>query len=34
MVEDDTLAVEGWYPRLLEALENVEKEMGRRPGVD
>jgi len=32
MIEDDTLAVEGWYPRALEALRNIETEMSRRPG--
>ncbi|KAG0651790.1 hypothetical protein D0Z07_1964 [Hyphodiscus hymeniophilus] len=32
MLEDDTLAVEDWYPRALEALRNVEMEMARRPG--
>jgi hypothetical protein len=30
MVEDDTLAVEGWYPRALEALRDVETKMERR----
>lgn len=33
MIEDDTLAVEGWYPRALEALKNIENEMKRREGV-
>ncbi|CZR56589.1 related to integral membrane protein [Phialocephala subalpina] len=32
MLEDDTLAVEGWYPRALEALRNVEAKMARRIG--
>ncbi|RDL40074.1 uncharacterized protein BP5553_00053 [Venustampulla echinocandica] len=34
MIEDDTLAVEGWYPRVLEALKDIEKEMERRAGVE
>jgi hypothetical protein len=33
MIEDDTLAVEGWYPRALEALRNIEREMERRAGA-
>jgi hypothetical protein len=31
MVEDDTLAVEGWYGLALEALGAIEKNMARRP---
>lgn len=34
MLEDDTLAVDGWYPRVLEALKNVEQKMERRTGVE
>jgi hypothetical protein len=30
MFEDDTLAVEGWYPRALEALRDVEMKMEHR----
>jgi hypothetical protein len=30
MIEDDTLAVEGWYPRALEALRDIETKMERR----
>jgi hypothetical protein len=30
MIEDDTLAVEGWYPRALKALGNVERKMEHR----
>jgi len=33
MIEDDTLAVEGWYPRALEALGIVERKMDHRPGM-
>lgn len=33
MIEDDTLAVRGWYPRALTALRNVEARMARRPNV-
>jgi len=32
MLEDDTLAVKGWYPRLLQALMDVEAAMQRRRG--
>jgi hypothetical protein len=34
LIEDDTLAVEGWYPRVLEALRDVEKKMEVRAGAD
>lgn len=30
MIEDDTLAVEGWYPRALDALRDVETRMQHR----
>ncbi|KAG9233269.1 hypothetical protein BJ875DRAFT_496803 [Amylocarpus encephaloides] len=33
MIEDDTLAVEGWYPRALLALAHVEKQMEYRAGM-
>ncbi|TVY76141.1 hypothetical protein LSUE1_G008646 [Lachnellula suecica] len=31
MFEDDTLAVRGWYPRVVQALQDVETAMRRRP---
>jgi hypothetical protein len=34
MIEDDTLAVEGWYSSALEALRNVESKMERRTGQE
>jgi hypothetical protein len=36
MIEDDTLAVEGWYPRALAALKKIqiEMEMERRAGQE
>ena len=34
MIEDDTLAVEGWYPRVLHALEDIEATMQRRHGAE
>ncbi|RDW59725.1 hypothetical protein BP6252_12812 [Coleophoma cylindrospora] len=30
MIEDDTLAVEGWYPQALKALEQIEEAMKER----
>jgi hypothetical protein len=33
MIEDDTLAVKGWYPSALQALRDIEKNMERRAGV-
>jgi hypothetical protein len=34
MVEDDTLATGGWYPRTLRALKEVETRMDRRPSEE
>jgi len=34
MIEDDTIAVKGWYPRVLEALREVEEKMQSRPGQE
>jgi hypothetical protein len=34
MVEDDTLATGGWYPRTLKALKEVETRMDRRPSEE